>query len=233
MRHSLTVMAVGVLLGCSGDPDDVTQSKISFEVREPTPQGRQYGGHMRIGFTTEPMSLDAVLGRSGGDAYYWHQIYDQLVDANRDLSPRIESSLATSWDISTDPDSITFYLREGVKFHDGTTFDAHAVKFNIERILDPATRATPRASMTVIESVDVIDPLTVRFNLSGPWGAGLNMLADRGGVMNSPALVEQLGVDYGWRPAGTGHYCMAKQLPSGCKWRPDWRLILEWSTEIC
>ena len=83
-------------------------------------------------------------------------------------------------------------------FHDGTPFDAYSVKFNIERILDPNTKATPRASMTVIDSVEVIDPLTVRFNLKRSWGAGLAMLADRCGVMNSPAQILDLGSDYGW-----------------------------------
>ncbi|MEE2777434.1 MAG: ABC transporter substrate-binding protein [Acidobacteriota bacterium] len=168
--------------------------------------GPRYGGHLRVGYTTEPMSLDAVLGRSGGDAYYWHQIYDQLIDAHRDLRPRVETSLATSWEISTDPNAITFQLREGVTFHDGTPFDGEAVKRNVERILDPATMATPRASMTVITSVDVLDPHEVRFNLSRPWGAGRNMLADRGGVMNSPAAVSALGPDYGWHPSGTGPF---------------------------
>ena len=51
-----------------------------------TPQGIQYGGHLRVGLTTEPTSLDAVLGRGGQDAYYWHQIFDQLVDLNNDLT---------------------------------------------------------------------------------------------------------------------------------------------------
>jgi peptide/nickel transport system substrate-binding protein len=127
--------------------------------------GPRYGGHLRVGYGLEPTSLDAALGRSGGDAYYWRQIYDQLVDADRKLSPRSSTSLATSWEISSDPDAITFHLREGVTFHDGTRFNADAVKFNVERILDPKTKATPRASMTVIQSIDVIDEHTVRFNL--------------------------------------------------------------------
>ncbi|MCZ6887158.1 MAG: ABC transporter substrate-binding protein [Gammaproteobacteria bacterium] len=170
----------------------------------------QYGGHLRVGYGIEPTSLDAVLGRSGGDAYYWRQIYDQLVDADVDLQPRLSSSLATSWEISTDPDAITFHLREGVTFHDGTPFDAQAVKFNIERVLDPRTKATPRASMTVIESVDVVAEHIVRFNLKRPWGAGLGMLADRGGVMNSPTGVAALGRDYGWNPSGTGPFRIDK-----------------------
>ncbi|MEM7018942.1 MAG: ABC transporter substrate-binding protein [Pseudomonadota bacterium] len=192
------------LTACSSD-NPTTTEETPTEI-EQTPQGIQYGGHLRVGYSLEPTSLDAVLGRSGGDAYYWHQIYDQLVDANIDLTPKLSTSLAESWEVTTDPDAITFKLRGGVKFHDGTPFNADAVKKNIERILDPATKATPRASMTVIESVDVIDDLTVRFNLKRPWGAGFNMLADRGGVMNSPEKILQLGRDYGWQPAGTGPF---------------------------
>ena len=171
-----------------------------------------HGGHLRVGYALEPTSLDAVLGRSGGDAYYWRQIYDQLVDADPSLDPRISTSLATSWEIGENPDAITFQLRQGVVFHDGTPLNAEAVKFNIDRILDPATRATPRASMTVIESVEVLAEHSVRFNLSRPWGAGLNMLADRGGVMNSPAEVLRLGADYGWKPAGTGPFRVDKVI---------------------
>ncbi len=199
-----------LLNGCGGDgkkDEAVTQEPIKT-----TPQGIQYGGHLRVGYNTEPTSLDAILGRSGGDAYYWHQIFDQLIDANPDLTPRLETSLATGWTISTDPDAITFSLRPGVKFHDGTAFNAAAVKYNIERILDPKTLATPRASMTVIESVDVVDELTVRFNLKSSWGAGVNMLADRGGVMNSPAKVAALGKDYSWAPAGTGPFRVAEVI---------------------
>ena len=115
-----------------------------------TPEGIQYGGHLRVGLTTEPTSLDAVLGRGGQDAYYWHQIFDQLVDLNNDLTPRKETSIAENWEINDDPPSITFTLRKGVTFHDGTVVDAQAVKFNIDRILDPKTMATPRASLSVI-----------------------------------------------------------------------------------
>ena len=172
----------------------------------------RYGGHLRVGYNIEPTSLDAVLGRSGGDTYYWRQIFDQLVDVDPQLQPRPSTSLATSWEIGTDPHAITFHLRQGVTFHDGTPFNTEAVKFNIERILDPATMATPRASFTVIDSVDVLDELTVRFNLKRPWGAGLNMLADRGGVMSSPAAVAALGADYGWNPSGTGPFVVDKVI---------------------
>jgi ABC-type transport system substrate-binding protein len=199
------IIITGLFFLCGCGPSE-TRVREEAKPRHVTAQGIQYGGHIVIGYNTEPTSLDAILGRSGGDAYYWHQIYDQLIDANPDLTPRPETSLAPRWDISTEPDAITLFLREGVTFHDGTPFNAEAVRFNIDRVLDPETLATPRASMTVIESVDVIDDLTVRLNLKSPWGAGINMLADRGGVMNSPSKVAALGKDYGWAPAGTGPF---------------------------
>jgi ABC-type transport system substrate-binding protein len=205
MKQIRLILILGMLVGCGAGGERASSVRDEGPI-ETTAQGHQYGGHLRVGYTIEPTSLDAVLGRSGGDAYYWHQIFDQLVDANPDLSPRVSTSLATSWEISTDPDSITFNLRRGVTFHDGTPFNAEAVKFNIERILDPATVATPRASLTVIDSVEVLDEHTVRFNLKRPWGAGLNMLADRGGVMSSPERILELGRDYGWNPAGTGPF---------------------------
>jgi peptide/nickel transport system substrate-binding protein len=201
--RALAYLTVPLLIACGG-PTSIPEA--DRKPIETTPQGHQYGGHLRVGYGGEPTALDAVLGRSGVDAYFWHQIYDQLVDANKDLTPRVETSLATSWKISKDPDAITFELRKGVSFHDGTPFNAEAVKFNIQRILDPATAATPRASLTVIESVDVLDTHRVRFNLKRPWGAGFNMLADRGGVLNSPTKILALGRDYAWNPAGTGPF---------------------------
>jgi ABC-type transport system substrate-binding protein len=188
-------------------PPDAPAEQPRQERSEPV-----YGGHLRVGYNLEPTSLDAVLGRSGGDAYYWRQIFDQLVDADRELNPRPSTSLATSWEIHRDPDAITFHLRPDVVFHDGTPLTAEAVKFNIERILDPATKATPRASMTVIESVDALAAHTVRFNLRRPWGAGLNMLADRGGVMSSPKAVRAAGADYGWQPVATGPFKVQKVI---------------------
>lgn len=201
---------LAVSAGCS--PSAQRDVESAMPLSAPLPNGARYGGHLKIGIADAPTSLDAVLGRSGIDAYFWRPIYDQLVDAAPDLDPRRSTSLAVSWEIATDPDSITFRLRDGVVFHDGTPFDAYSVKFNIDRILDPNTKATPRASMTVIDSVEVIDSLTVRFNLKRSWGAGLAMLADRGGVMNSPAQILALGADYGWSPSGTGPFRIAELI---------------------
>ncbi|MBW2622429.1 MAG: ABC transporter substrate-binding protein [Deltaproteobacteria bacterium] len=175
------------------------------------------GGHLRVAYGLEASSLDPHMGRSGGDAYYWKQMYDLLVGADSKLVSQASLSLATSWE-TPDPQTMVFQLRKGVKFHDGTDFNAEAVKFNIERILDPKGTATPKASFSVIERVEVVDPYTVKFHLKRPWGAGLSMLADRGGAMNSPTAIKKLGKKYGFHVVGTGPFKLVEYLSgSHCK----------------
>ncbi len=174
----------------------------------------QYGGHLRVGFTLEPTSLDPIAGRSGGDAYYWRQMFDELVNADQAGNPDPSTSLATSWEIAESPPAITFTLRQNVKFCDGTPFNAEAVKKNIDRVLDPANKATPRTGFLAIKSVDVVDDQKVRFNLTGPWAAGLGLLADRGGTMSSPTAVAKFMQDYGWNPCGTGPFKL-KEVVTG------------------
>ena len=171
----------------------------------------QYGGKLRVAYNLAPGALDPVVGRSGGDAYYWRQFVDQLVDADPSLNPRASTSLAQSWDVS-DPRKVVLNLRKGVKFHDGTDFNADAVKFNIERLLDPATKATPRSAFTPVDTVDVVDEHIVRFNLKRPWGSVLSTLADRGGAMNSPTAVKKLGQDYIFKPVSTGPFKVAEYV---------------------
>ena len=172
------------------------------------------GGHLRVAYALEPTSLDPAVGRSGGDIYYVRAMFDALVDADQAGSPSPATSLATGWTIADDPPSITFALRQGVKFHDGTPFDAEAVKFNMDRMMDPATKATPRSSLAPIASVEAVDAHTVRFNLKQPWGPALGTLSDRAGLMSSPTAIRKLGLDYGWNPSGTGPFKL-KDVVSG------------------
>ncbi|MDD5289233.1 MAG: ABC transporter substrate-binding protein [Dehalococcoidales bacterium] len=165
----------------------------------------QYGGALRYAVALQPQSLDPILGASGIDAFYWHQSFDQLVRCDRSFVPQTELSLAESWEFP-DPTTMVFHLRKNVKFHDGTDFNADAVKFNIERTIDPATGAAQRASFMVINGVEVVDKYTVKFHLKNAWGAGLGMLSNRSGSMNSPTAVQKLGKDYGFNVSGTGPF---------------------------
>ncbi|WP_419702897.1 ABC transporter substrate-binding protein [Promicromonospora sp. NFX87] len=110
----------------------------------------------------------------------------------------IKPVLATKWEQSGL--ELTLTLREGVTFHDGTPFDADAVQLNIETIQDtPGPYAGP---FQVIESIDVIDDLTVRLNLSEPTPSLLTTLTTRAAPMASPAAIEAGTIAQ--TPVGTG-----------------------------
>ena len=128
--------------------------------------------------------------------------------------------LAESWAFSDDSRQITFKLRQGVKFHDGTDLDAAAVKFNFDSILDPARASPTRPAIAALESVDVVDPATVRFNFSRPFAPFMTLLGWSSFGVNSPAAVRRLGRQYGRRPVGSGPYRFVS-------WAPGSEIVLE------
>ena len=122
--------------------------------------------------------------------------------------------LAEKWDASPDARVYTFYLRKGVKFHDGTPFNAAAVKANFDRVRNPANKLLRYTLYKVISQIDVLDESTVRFTLSEPFGAMLATFAHPAGGINGPAAVQKYGKDYGKNPVGTGPYKFAEWVPN-------------------
>lgn len=131
---------------------------------------------------------------------------ETLTELNK--SGRTGPGLATSWDVSEDGRTMTLQLRQGVTFQDGTPFDAEAVKFNIDRLLDPKVEAPQRAPYEAISSVDTVDDSTVRFNLSRPDPALPSALSATTAGMISPESVNKQGNSYTniVHPVGTGPY---------------------------
>ena len=103
--------------------------------------------------------------------------------------------LALSWDTSPDGRAVTFKLRPGVKFQDGTDLDASAVAFNLDRDLKlPTSRR--RSEIQAIDTIEVVDPLTVTLNLKTPFSPLIAQLSDRAGMIASPkALQNPAGFD--------------------------------------
>jgi peptide/nickel transport system substrate-binding protein len=120
----------------------------------------------------------------------------------------IGPGLAQSWQVSDDGRTMTLRLRAGVTFQDGTPFDARAVKYNLDRVLDTDVKVPQRTPYTVIDTVDVVDGSTVRLNLSEPAPALPSALSWTPSGIISPASVEQEGNSYTniTRPVGTGPY---------------------------
>lgn len=133
-------------------------------------------------------------------------IYNNLVTFDRDLS--IIPDLAEEWETSEDGLTWTFHLREGVTFHDGTSFNAQAVEAHIQRIQNPEN-ASPNANLWAhITGVTVVDDFTIELHTETPFAAMLNYLAHGSGGIESPTAVEEHGEAYPQNPTGTGPYML-------------------------
>ncbi len=164
-----------------------------------------------VGQIAEPQSLDPHTVTATNDFRILVNLYDGLV-RYKDGTLEVEPNLAESWEISEDGKSYTFKLREDVAFHDGSEFNAQAVKFNFDRMLledHPFHDTGPfplSFNFSTVESVDVIDDLTVEFKLKEAFAPFLSNLAYPTGLIVSPAAVEKYGKDFGRHPSGTGPF---------------------------
>ncbi|MET7599116.1 ABC transporter substrate-binding protein [Streptomyces sp. NPDC004082] len=165
--------------------------------------GGSSGGTLTVGFDNEPLTLDPAMSAAiSSDRNVLNLFYDTLLRQDRDGS--FEPALAKSW--KKDDRSITFTLRDGVKFHDGTPFDAKAVVFSLERVMNPATKSTKAGALSKIESVKAVEPSTVKITLKSPDPLLLTHLAHEPGMIVSPKAVGKYGGDFNRNPVGTGPF---------------------------
>ena len=164
---------------------------------------------LRIGLAEDPDVLDPTLARSFVGRVVFAALCDKLVDIDEKLN--IVPQLATSYEWSADNKALTMKLRQGVTFHDGEKFDAAAVKFNIERH-KTMPGSNRRGELAPVASVDVIDPSTVRLNLSAPFSPLLAQLADRAGMMVSPKAAQAAGDKFGSHPVCSGPFKFVERV---------------------
>jgi ABC-type transport system substrate-binding protein len=164
------------------------------------------GGTLRAALRAEVSTLDPHKGASGTDHMYLYPLFDTLVRFDDKLNAR--PGLAESWE-TPDPKTLVLKLRRNVKFHDGTPFNAEAVKFNIQRAQDKKLSAIT-SELTNVEAIETPDPYTVRLKLARPDAALVLTLADRAGMMVSPAAAQKLGEQFGRNPVGAGEFRFVK-----------------------
>ena len=98
---------------------------------------------------------------------------------------------------------MTIKLQPNVKFHDGETFNAEAAKFSLERHLT-MTGSFRKPEVAAIDTIDVVDPLTIRLNLKTPFSPLIAQLTDRAGMMVSPKAAKEAGDKFGLKPVCAG-----------------------------
>lgn len=161
----------------------------------------------RFGDTLPITTLDPHKSAGAGYNVWLFPVYDRLVHVGPDGVT--QPGLATDWEFSDDGLTMTMHLREGVTFHDGEPFDADAVVANIERgkTLDVSAVV---ADLSIFETVEAVDPLTVVFTLTAPNSSAPLVLSERAGAIASPAAFDQLDLE----PVGTGMYRVTSFEPS-------------------
>jgi ABC-type transport system substrate-binding protein len=162
-----------------------------------------------VGTGTDASTLDPHLCTDSATEVINKNIYNNLVrfDTNMKLVP----DLATEWKLAKDGLTWSFNLRRGVTFQDGTPFNAAAVKFNIERVLDPRTASARRSVLAMVKSVEVVDDTDVKIVTSYPCGSFLFQMAHPVAAMVSPAAVAKWGNQkFGLNPCGTGPFKLVR-----------------------
>ena len=181
-----------LLEACSGGANSSTTSG--------TPQP------MTMAVFQEPDTLDPAASGLITVGTISRCVFDTLVwSLPKGSSNAFYPALASSWDVSSDAMSYTFHLRQDVKFHDGTAFDANAVKVTFDHIVDPNTKSKGSASaLGPYKGTQVVDSHTAKVMFSAPNAAFMNEVA--GFAMLSPAALQKYGADFAKNPVGTGPF---------------------------
>jgi peptide/nickel transport system substrate-binding protein len=199
---------------------------LAWSGRGATAAGPSVGGEAVFGLEADWHPLDPLHAAAVDDADIDYAIYDTLFH----ISPKgdIEPDLATGYTVS--PDGLTYdvALRHGVKFQDGTPFNAAAVKFNLDRELDPKNACGCRSFMGPIASVATEGADHIIIHLKRPFAPLPYSLGSLyGGLVASPTAVNKYGRDYANHPIGAGPFRFISQQSANfvtvARWPGYWR----------
>ena len=151
-------------------------------------------------FTTlDPYDANDTISQAVAKSFYQGLLG---FDKNMKMVP----VLAESYKASKDGLVYTFVLKKGIKFQDGTDFNAEAVKVNFDRVTNPDNKLKRYTLYKNIAKTEVVDASTVRFTLKEPFSPFINSLAHPSAVIISPAAIAKYGKDIGQHPVGTGPF---------------------------
>jgi peptide/nickel transport system substrate-binding protein len=172
-------------------------------------------GTLNYGLTLAPSGIDPHLNASSELGIPLSSVYDTLVFLDPQTGTFVPG-LAREWSISPDGTEYTFHLRRDVRFHDGTRFDAQAVRANLEYTLHPDNHSQKAAFMLgPFDRVETPDDFTAVLILKEPYAPLLDSLSQVYLGMASPQALESWGpVDYQYHQVGTGPYTFVEYVPN-------------------
>ncbi|WP_391119580.1 glutathione ABC transporter substrate-binding protein [Psychrobacillus sp. L3] len=189
-----------IMQGCSTGSSSKSEEKEESQ----SATGDKSGGKLVVVRLSDATGLDPHFITDIPSANVVHgKVYETLLafDKDRNFAPL----LATEWN-QVDDLTWDFTLREGVKFHDGTPFNAEAVKATFDRLLDPATGSPQKDKLGMISEVIVKDDTHVTLKLSTPYAPLLSILASSEGSILSPKMINETPDQLATHPVGTGPF---------------------------
>jgi ABC-type transport system substrate-binding protein len=190
---------------------------LALAVASPMPA--QAAGDIIITYKDDVSTLDPAIG------YDWQNwsIIKSLFDGLMDYKPgttELVPDLAESYEITNEGKTFTFKIRPGAKFHNGREVTADDVKYSIDRVRDPATQSPGAGFFGSIDTITVVDPHTIKFDLSRPDATFLHVMAINFAHVVPKEAVEEFGADFGHHPVGSGAFKLKE-------WTLGQRLVIE------
>ena len=166
----------------------------------------------------DPDSLDPANAESNPSEAVNRMIFENLVKFDPKLN--LVPGLAEKWEQAKDGMSWTFFLRKGVKFHDGTPFNAEAAKYFFDRMIGPEKPSRAGLYAPLVDSATVVDEYTVKVNMKAPFAFLLNNIGHSASGIVSPTAHKAMGKDIARKPVGTGPFKFVE-------WKVGQEVILE------
>lgn len=205
-----TVAASAIAIMIAGAP------AIAAEMLDPNAKP---GGDIVVTYKDDVATLDPAIGYDWQNWSMIKSLFDGLMDYEPGTT-NLRPGLAESYEIAEDGQAFTFKLRSDVKFHNGREMTADDVKYSLDRVTNPATQSPGAGffgsikgydqmadgSATALEGVSVVDPMTIKIELSRPDATFLHVMALNFASIVAKEAVMEAGDDFGKSPVGTGAF---------------------------
>lgn len=205
-----TVAATAIAIMTAGAP------AIAAEMLDPNAKP---GGDIVVTYKDDVATLDPAIGYDWQNWSMIKSLFDGLMDYEPGTT-NLRPGLAESYEVSDDGQAFTFKLRSGVKFHNGREMTADDVKYSLDRVTNPETQSPGAGffgsikgydqmsdgSATALEGVSVVDPMTIKIELSRPDATFLHVMALNFASIVAKEAVMEAGDDFGKSPVGTGAF---------------------------
>jgi peptide/nickel transport system substrate-binding protein len=215
----ITILSVLLLAACGGGASSQTGGGEDSGINESNGEGSEVDS-LTYASLTDAVGLSPILTNDSASANVSDHVYEKLFGRDAETM-EIVPELAESYE-NPDPNTWIIKLKEGVNFHDGTPFNAEAVKYTFDKLRDPAT-AAPRASlMEPVDTITAVDEYTVEIKTKYPYGPFLASLSHSNAAIVSPEADKNQ--DLMKEPVGTGPFKFVS-------WVPGDQIVLEANPE--